>query len=243
MPFKVSFLYIQGITGLCLLSVLDPGESFKNNEDTKSDANRKVETAIVKYGRKYSSLPGLEESGKKNHFILTQILEKAFFWDYISDTIPPMNTGKTPVPQNKQEILSIDLNQPVILSQQPINVKIDNKIQQLIQNRKDEDFTRKATILEITVSYKTAPKNSYTAYVNTHKKDSKKIAGYMHFFGAGTILKRIPGEGSKKFLFDISAEYNIKTLKDNLKLLIVNDSGNPANEITVKKIRIETRDY
>jgi len=50
-------------------------------------------------------------------------------------------------------------------------------------------------------------------------------------------------EYTKVFFFDISRKFNIKTMKDNFRLLIVNSAGKKATDITVKKVRIETRNF
>jgi hypothetical protein len=182
-----------------------------------------------------------DENGKYISYTIAEALDKAMHLDYTYDDLPPVKITKTNVPKNKKQMLSMDLVQPVSKLQQQVNVKVDNKV--ILENM-NENFTRKATILELTVSYKTAPKSGYTVYINTDKPDPKKVAGYINFFGVEHMLKHMAGmEASKVFLFDISAEYDIKSVKDNVKLLIVNSSGKPATEITVKKIRIETRDF
>lgn len=157
-----------------------------------------------------------------------------------TDTLPQVKKSKIPAPVNPEEIFNLDLKEPITLSSQLINLKIDNSSHLLAQKK---DMTRKTTILEVTVSYSSPPKNNYSVYVDTDKTAADKLAGFMNFYGAKEMMQ-IPGKyGSQIFLFDIKDEYDLKKLKDNLKLLIVNSSGTPANEIIVIKVRLETSDY
>jgi Common central domain of tyrosinase len=185
-----------------------------------------------------------DENGNKVSYTVAQAFEKAFNMDYRYDTAPVLIKAKTPVPENRQEILSMDLNEPVRLFQHKVNIKVENKVQEMLLKK---DLTRKSYILEVTVSYQTAPRHSYKVYIDTDKPDPKKFAGIMNFFGAKEMMTMDMdmhgGGNTETFLYDITDEFDIKTMKDNLRLLIVNSSGKPATEITVTKVRIETRDF
>jgi hypothetical protein len=182
-----------------------------------------------------------DENGKKDSFSVVEAIEKAYNLDYRYDVLPTLESVKLTVPANKKEIFSQVLSEPVKLNQHILNLKVEKNVNETILI---EDFNRKATILDIAVSYKTPPKESYIVYINTDKPDPAKIAGYINFFGAEHLMKHMhDGDATRNFLFDISKEYDIKNLKDNLKILIVNSSGKPASEITIRKVRLETRDF
>jgi hypothetical protein len=184
-----------------------------------------------------------DENGKFVKYTIKEALEKALNLDYTYDDVPTLESVKISVPQNKEEIFSSDLDQPVTKVQQLINVKIQATVNESVLIK---DLTRKSSILLVTVSFKTPPKSSYTVYVDTDNPNPEKQAGHMTFFGLHDMSESMHGmnmDNTKTFLFDISDEHDIKTLKDNLKLLIVNSSGKAATDIKVTKVKLETRDF
>jgi hypothetical protein len=241
MPLKFDSIFKNGFFAFGLFVIVGADANCSNNPALQpgsgSENNTKIFDSIKE--KKNNFLP--DQDKDPTITTIPQKTEKELHLKDNIDTTVPVKKDKTQHLQNKQEILSIDLNIPVTLSQQTINLKIDNKVLQMVETM---NFTRKAIILEVTVSFKTAPENSYTAYINTDKSDPGKVAGFMNFFGAEIMLKHSPNkESSKIFLFDISDKYKIKNLKSNLKLLLVNDNGKAVNEIAVKKVRLETRDF
>lgn len=231
-------IFKKGITVISLTAIIGAGANCSNDRASQSDILIDSSPGLTDSMKEKESGSGTKADSGVSTITTGQKSETAIVSVPKPDTVPII---KKNMPQNKKEILSLDLNIPVTLSHQPINIKIKDKIQQLVRTM---DLTRKATILEVTASFKRAPGNSYTVYINTDKPSEDKIAGYMTFFGSELMIKKNPDkESSRTFLFDISKEYDLKIMKDNLKLLIVNESGNPVNEITLTKIRLETRDF
>jgi Common central domain of tyrosinase/Polyphenol oxidase middle domain len=204
--------------------------------DTTANGARPILSELEKFNQPYVFF---DENGNKVTYTIAQALDKAFNLDYRYDVMPPVVTkAKPPAPQNKTELMSMNLNESINKAQRPVLVKVDDKVRNMLESIDD---TKKSYILEITVSYKTAPKDAYTVYIDTDRPDPKKKAGFMTFFGAEEMINMPGMESSQKFTYNITGEFNLNAIGDNLKLLIVNASGKPANDITISKIRIETR--
>jgi hypothetical protein len=243
MTIGINSLFKQVFTTLIVLTVFYGNLSCSDYSDKQSDSKKDSLSEIVKIVNEKDKDSNLEKQVKQNIKNITveeDALEKLVLKNK-TDTQPKLKKPKTELPQNKMEILSLDLNQQVHSSQQLINLSINNKVQQLVQAT---DFTRKSIIMEISISYNTLLKNNYIVYINTDNPDLKKVAGHMTFFGLQDMSDPTMSlDGSKKFLFDITNKIDIKTLNESLKLLFVNSSGKPTNEITITKVRLEIRDF
>jgi hypothetical protein len=166
----------------------------------------------------------------------------AFNMDYRYDVLP--DTAKPPatkpvVHENRTEIASIAPDHRVTKASHLVPLAFTNVQSNLLQGK---DLSRKATILVLTVGFKQQPKFDYEVYVDTDKPDDSKLAGILTFFGAMHMKEPAP-EYTKTFTFDISKEFDVSKLGSDFKLLIVNAMGQPASELTIKKARIETRDF
>lgn len=180
--------------------------------------------------------------GKKVVYSIQDAFKQAFNMDYqydvLQDTVKPPKV-KTAVPENRKEIASLVLDHPVTKAAHPVPLALANVKQNLLQG---QDMSRKATIMILTVGFKQQPRFDYEVYVDTDKPDDSKLAGHLTFFGAMHMKEPAP-EYTKTFTFDITKEFDVTKLNNNFKLLIVNSMGQPANEISVKKVKIETRDF
>ena len=184
-----------------------------------------------------------DETGTKVDLSIQQVYDTIFHLDYTYQGLDAENPAKATVPENRKEVLSQNMKELVSKSSQMFEIKVEDRVEETMET---VDLSRKSTILVVTVSYKTQPQYNYAVYINADKPDQKKLAGHMTFFGAKLMLTMHGMDGmeaTEEFHFDISDEFDLKTMKDNLKLLIVNPNGKPATDITVKNIRIETIDF
>jgi hypothetical protein len=153
--------------------------------------------------------------------------------------VQKITKAEKPVPENREEILSSKIEKPITVPVQKLSIKVENKVSKMLQQK---DLSRKAYVLELTVGFTKQPRNDYEVYIDTDTPNDKKLAGIMTFFGAMHMQTPAP-EYTKTFYFDITDEFDIKTMTDNLRILIVNADGRVANDIKIKKIRIETRNF
>ena len=240
MSTKFISIFQKGFAFIGLFAFLGLDVSCNNQADKQTDSNADVSLVITEKVKIIDSPASIKTDSGVPNMEIGKKLQKTKNADHKTDTLPQVKKSKTPVPVNPREILNVELNVPVNLSNQLIKLNVDNKIRQQV---KAMDLARRTTILEVTVSYTSPPKNNYIVYVDTDKTASNKLAGFLNFYGAKEMMQ-IPGKyGSQVFLFDIKEEYDLKNMDDTLKLLIVNDSGKAETEITIIKVRLDTVAY
>lgn len=183
-----------------------------------------------------------DETGKKVEYSIQSAFEQAFNMDYIYDSLPvapKMLNLQKPVPENPHEILSSDLEESISAPLHSIAIKTPGTKPMQMQA---QVAARRVTVLEVTVGFTQQPRLDYQVYIDTDKPEERKLAGIMTFFGA-MHMQKPAAEYTKLFRFDITDEYDVNTMGKTVKLLIVNSKGQKATEISVKKVRIETRDF
>lgn len=182
--------------------------------------------------------------GKKEEYTIPQALDKAFNLDYKYDVLPVKAltlTTEKKVPERRQEILSVDLQAPVKTDKQLINIPVAPTANENISLLQKTDMSRKASIIKVTVGFAKQPKGDYDLYIDTENAKDEKLVGTLTFFGA-MHMQEPAAEYHKTFLFDISDELDIKQIKGQLKLLVVRRGGGP-NEISIRHVTVETRDF
>jgi hypothetical protein len=183
-----------------------------------------------------------DAKGNKIQYSIQEAYQKAFNMDYKYDILqgaPKLLKAEKPVAENKEVIATAKVEQVISKASHPVTMKI-SKTKSLL--RKANDSTKKVTIMELTIGFKSQPKQDYEVYVDTDKATDAKLAGILTFFGA-MHMQQPAKEYTKKFMFDITDEFDLSKLNDKFSLLIVNSSGQKANEITIKDVKIETRNF
>ena len=183
-----------------------------------------------------------DENGNKVQYSIQNAYAQAFKMDYEYsglEQIPKIVKDERPVPENREEILSSTVEKAITEPVHKLSVNVENRVSSMLQTK---DLTKKAYVLEVTVGFTRQPKNDYEVYVDTDTPDDNKLAGIMTFFGA-MHMQTPAAEYTKTFYFDITDEFDLKSMKGNLRVLIVNANGTKATDIKIKKIRIETRNF
>ena len=208
--------------------------------NNSSNGQAPILSQMEAYKQKYIFF---DENGKKVDLSIQQVYDTIFHLDYTYQGLVAEKPAIASVSENRKEIFSLDRKDLVSKPTQMLALPVEDKVENFMET---VDLSRKSTVLVVTVSYKTQPKQNYAVYIDTDKPDEKKLAGFMTFFGAKLMLtmQGMAGmESTEEFQFDISDEFDLKAMKDNVKLLIVAPNGKPASEITIKKVRVETIDF
>lgn len=195
-----------------------------------------------------------DENGNKVVWTIAQALDLAYNLDYVYDTLAPnldkVQKPKAAVPENRQEVLSIDMQSPLKAKTQLFNLKILAPVVNKVETLNALDLSKKSTILSVTVGFMKEPRSLYNVYIDTDKEDKAKLAGVIAFFGAtmnnmkGMEMHKPGSEYTKTFIFDVTDELNVKNIKEKIKIFIVKKGTRPGteSEISLKNVKLETID-